>query len=647
MGNRHSIGLKRKQKVIQGNVNVPASCTLEKTSLVVTQCNGTKYWKVRTIEVRNTETGGVLNTETELQIRDPQLQNWLSSYGVNLYYPPLTEEQEKKRKTVNKPLVAIEQLFHALPKLQMCQGVESITQLCKYVEEEKEKNLKKGLALMENGLITFDCCWDVFSVGKQVAVELSGMNGVIIGTKILSLNYSRGVVPFWQMTGKVIKSDGKEFYEQIINFSIGYFTSPTPLEDLNVQPLTTGARSRLEERGTKFREIALSHRYMQYQGFFQKASGFGVSKFKADGRVMVDVTTFNRLHPNERTFVNPNSGAQNWNNYNGVSTQCEYTLNTSLPDDQLFSTWPTLAGFSFQRKRWGELDVDGLSHIQFDEGAFEKLVMKQETKNLIRGMVRSSGPADAYFRDFISDKGGGCIFLLHGPPGTGKTLTAEAVSEFLHTPLYSVSMGELGITTQALESNLQQILEVASIWGASILLDEADIFLERRNESDIVRNAMVGIFLRLLEYHQGVLFLTTNRLKSFDPAFQSRVSIAIKYKRLDFESRKKIWSNFLESAGLPQPEPSDLDSLAQFKLNGRQIRNTLRLAAVVASEEGVDLQLRHLQEMLIISKKWFKDFSQRKQGTTDDDSARDDSREGRLLKKAIDIYDSEADDDEN
>ena len=650
MGNHHSIGLKRKQKIIEGNVNVPATCVLEKTSLVVTQSNGTKYWKVRTIEVRDTETGNVLNTETELQIREQQLTNWLSSYGVNLYYPPLTEEQQKKKKAANKPLVAIEQLFHALPRLQNCQGVESMSELCKYVEEEKEKNLKKGLALLEKGMITFDCCWDVFSVGKCVAVELPSMNGTIVGTKITSLNYTRGVVPFWQMTGKVIKSDGKEFYEQALNFSIGYFTSPTAIEDLNVQPLTTAMRARLEERGSKFREMSLSHKYMQYEGFFQKGTGFGVSKFKADGRVMVDVTTFNRLHPKETIFVNPNKGTQqNWNNNNGVSTQVEAVLNTTLSDEQLFCTWPTLAGFSFQRKRWGELQVDGLSHIKFDEQAFDKLVMKQKTKNLIRGMVRSSGPADAYFHDFISDKGGGCIFLLHGPPGTGKTLTAEAVSEFLHTPLYSVSMGELGVTTQALESNLQQILEVASIWGASILLDEADIFLERRNESDIVRNAMVGIFLRLLEYHQGVLFLTTNRLKSFDPAFQSRVSIAIKYKRLDFESRKKIWSNFLESTGLPQPSTSDLETLAQFKLNGRQIRNTLRLAAVIASEEGVDLQLRHIQEMLVLSKKWFKDFSRRKEGSNEDDddtpigSTNNDKRKPRNP----DIYDSEGDDDEN
>jgi hypothetical protein len=39
----------------------------------------------------------------------------------------------------------------------------------------------------------------------------------------------------------------------------------------------------------------------------------------------------------------------------------------------------------------------------------------------------------------------------------------------------------------------------------------ADIFLERRSENSIHRNALVSVFLRLLEYHQGILFLTTNR----------------------------------------------------------------------------------------------------------------------------------------
>jgi len=88
---------------------------------------------------------------------------------------------------------------------------------------------------------------------------------------------------------------------------------------------------------------------------------------------------------------------------------------------------------------------------------------------------------------------------LHGPPGTGKTLTAEAIAELLKRPLYSVSVGELGTTVEKLEEKLREILEVAHLWNAVILLDEADIFLEKRSDNDIHRNAMVGIFLRLLE----------------------------------------------------------------------------------------------------------------------------------------------------
>ena len=62
---------------------------------------------------------------------------------------------------------------------------------------------------------------------------------------------------------------------------------------------------------------------------------------------------------------------------------------------------------------------------------------------------------------------------------------SQAVSELLHRPLYSVSVGELGTNTTELEKSLQEILEVASAWNAVVLLDEADIFLEKRSENDV------------------------------------------------------------------------------------------------------------------------------------------------------------------
>lgn len=103
--------------------------------------------------------------------------------------------------------------------------------------------------------------------------------------------------------------------------------------------------------------------------------------------------------------------------------------------------------------------------------------------------------------------------VLHGPPGTGKTLTAEGISELLKCPLYMVSAGELGTDSRMLEAELQRLLDICHAWGAILLLDEADVFLEKRDMHEIHRNALVSIFLRQLEYFQGILFLTTNRVE--------------------------------------------------------------------------------------------------------------------------------------
>lgn len=44
-----------------------------------------------------------------------------------------------------------------------------------------------------------------------------------------------------------------------------------------------------------------------------------------------------------------------------------------------------------------------------------------------------------------------------------------------------------------------------------VLFDESDVFLEERSQADLRRNALVSIFLRTLEYYDGILVLTSNR----------------------------------------------------------------------------------------------------------------------------------------
>ena len=274
-----------------------------------------------------------------------------------------------------------------------------------------------------------------------------------------------------------------------------------------------------------------------------------------------------------------------------VLTQYPSMFYEDVPVAARFSCWPVVAGFSFTAKLWGVVLVDSLREIQYNGDAFEKLVLPASRKRLIRAVVQYGSEN---MSDIIRGKGEGVVFLFYGPPGVGKTLTAEAVAEMLQRPLYQVSMGELGVTPGDLEKGLKNVLTMCAQWNALVLLDEADIFVERRSESSgILRNAMVSVMLRMIEYFQGVLFLTTNRVETFDPAFQTRITAAIKYEPLGTEAREEVWTNLITASGhaqslLAQGGDVDPSILATYSMNGRSIKNALRLALSLAMAEAVE-----------------------------------------------------------
>mmetsp|Transcript_19687 Transcript_19687/g.38967 ORF Transcript_19687/g.38967 Transcript_19687/m.38967 type:complete len:537 (+) Transcript_19687:3-1613(+) len=279
----------------------------------------------------------------------------------------------------------------------------------------------------------------------------------------------------------------------------------------------------------------------------------------------------------------------------------EMILFSQIPDEFCAMTWPNLIGFSLTSKSWGDVAIDGLNEIHFDKDIFDRLVLADKIKRMIKALVKHTN-ADAGFHDLVKGKGEGTVFLLYGPPGLGKTLTAESVADFLERPLFSISMGTLGTTADELERRLGEILHLSARWNAILLLDEADSFLESRSSnSPLERNAMVSVMLRLVEYHQGILFLTSNRIDSLDPAFQTRITLALRYEALDLEGRAKVWENLLVKSGYEQKlESFDLMTLAKTPLNGREIKNALRLAMAMAVDEGVGLSQNLLAETTIV-----------------------------------------------
>ena len=177
--------------------------------------------------------------------------------------------------------------------------------------------------------------------------------------------------------------------------------------------------------------------------------------------------------------------------------------------------------------------------------------------------------------------------------------TTIAVAEHTHRHLYTITTGELGTSAHELETALRKALEIAKTFQAVLLLDEADVFLEKRTPHDVNRNALVSIFLRLLECYQGVLFLTTNRIEEFDNAFHSRIHIALRFASLTRERRKEVWRNFgtYAAAELDLTE-DDYEELAQWELNGREIKNVLSCSKVLSAENGEGNSLETIRQVL-------------------------------------------------
>jgi AAA+ superfamily predicted ATPase len=153
-------------------------------------------------------------------------------------------------------------------------------------------------------------------------------------------------------------------------------------------------------------------------------------------------------------------------------------------------------------------------------------------------------------------------------------------------------------------------MDMAATWRAVLLIDEADVFLERRSLHDLHRNAMVSVFLRVLEYYSGILFLTTNRVKTFDDAFKSRIHIPIRYTDLTVESRRQIWKNFCGMVpGGVDIDDKGLTTLAENDLNGRQIKNAMKAAESLAAFDGVKLDLNQLLQITKIQAMFESDLS--------------------------------------
>ncbi|KAK0624599.1 hypothetical protein B0T17DRAFT_530561 [Bombardia bombarda] len=349
-----------------------------------------------------------------------------------------------------------------------------------------------------------------------------------------------------------------------------------------------------------------------------------------DARFMVDIATYKQMHPDT-----PNTEQQH--NSDALGTEI---MNQEEPDlgDEFYMCLPTsIYGFNMQKKEWVSLEVGRMEDVEWNTEAFNLLVIDKETKELVQAVVTNQLNAEEN-TDLIRGKGNGLFILLHGGPGTGKTLTAESVAEIARKPLYRVTCGDIGTKAEDVEKYLEVVLLLGKTWGCVVLLDEADVFLEQRTINNMERNALVSVFLRVLEYYDGILILTSNRVGTFDEAFKSRIQLNLRYKNLDEDQRLQIWDNFITRLEklLEKPPPrasktaltspfanrntsllslgvntkeirDNMKTLAKPNLNGREIRNAISTARQLAMYRQQPLGYEHLRCVIDEAKK-FDDY---------------------------------------
>ena len=228
--------------------------------------------------------------------------------------------------------------------------------------------------------------------------------------------------------------------------------------------------------------------------------------------------------------------------------------------------------------------VDDMQPYLYQPELKNKLILPPEQTDLIDILTAEM---DMLMDDIVEGKSGGTTVLCVGPAGVGKTLTAEVYSEIIKRPLYRVHSGQLGLNVTEMELALKNTLTRAQRWGAVMLIDEADVYIKRRDDN-IAANAVVGVFLRVLEYFNGLLFLTTNRVGDIDEAIISRCIAIIRYHQPTFNDRCKIWAVMVEQFGL-QVDAELINTLSKTfpKASGRDIKGLAKLAAKYSHYKSV------------------------------------------------------------
>ncbi|KAI1106939.1 P-loop containing nucleoside triphosphate hydrolase protein [Jackrogersella minutella] len=475
--------------------------------------------------------------------------------------------------------------------------------------------------LIQSGVITYDYLWAIFKPGIDIYAYEDGHDRIYRLQKAIYVSGPAG--QFYQLTVNEVECDGNGFGYSSKTTTIFNFPGTKRIQDLEVFPASfhprlSEVKHALRKRGEMFRAMHLKpYYYGSYKGTIHEGKH---SRNVSAGRIIVDPASYTNftegcinILPFDSSSLKPMIDVSDETHqpaaYPGPPRMggmpggmgpmprmgVKHSKRPELTEDLLHLCSAYVRGYCFKIKKWVVFDIDNIQEIEWHDGAFDSLVLAGGYKRLIQAFVESHVENKDRFDDVIEGKGQGITMLLEGPPGV--------VSERLRRPLYAMGASELGSEPEKVEDNLHMILEVAAKWDAVLLLDECDVLLAQRSADNLGRNTIVAIFLRLLEYYRGMLFMTTNRVEAIDPAFQSRIHLTIRYPNLDVSARRRIWDQFIQSSHQEWTIPEwYFIELQDLDVNGREIKNIVKTAQLLASHEKVALSVEHMRTALSVTR---------------------------------------------
>lgn len=223
----------------------------------------------------------------------------------------------------------------------------------------------------------------------------------------------------------------------------------------------------------------------------------------------------------------------------------------------------------------------------FNKNIINQLILQEGVKDKVKTVISRVLDHESHLAIYetlglsnLCQKGRGSIVLLYGVPGSGKTMTAEAFSEHYERPLIRIEANDMG-NPSTIRDNLVEAFRRAKKYNAMLLIDEVDVFIRKRGVHPVL-DEMTSVFLRTLEYFDGIIFMTTNLVGNIDPAIFSRIHLCVGIEEFDDNHRRQIWKGMMPPAlmeaitGNEFEKEKLLDEISKIKLNGREIKTVIQ-----------------------------------------------------------------------